>query len=325
LIISIIAGGAGFVGSNLLPYLINEGRKIIILDNLCRGREEFFHDARLQNPKNIHFFRVDLSDKSSTNAAFHEINRLGRVEEVWHLAANSDIPAGVADANIDFRDTYLTTFNLLECMKIYNIKVIHFASSSAVYGDLGDIKISETTGPLLPVSNYGAMKLASEGLISASCESFLERANLFRFPNVVGSPATHGVILDFIKKLKIDSSRLEVLGNGSQKKSYLHVTDLVEAMLYIRNKRNLPKIFPINIGSIDEGVTVRTIANLVTQRISPNAEISFGTSNRGWIGDVPKFQYSVDRLKQIGWSPSFSSVNAIKFAIDQIATQEGFE
>ncbi|MFG6447183.1 NAD-dependent epimerase/dehydratase family protein [Roseateles sp. BYS180W] len=322
--VSIIAGGAGFVGCNLLPLLAKEDRHLMVLDNLCRGREEYLDAARDAAPGRVHFVHVDLSDHAATLQAFESALKLGAIDEVWHLAANSDIPAGVMDANVDLRDTFMTTFSLLEAMKLYKVPALHFASSSAIYGDLGGVPLHEAIGPLLPISNYGAMKLASEALISAAAESYLERANLFRFPNVVGAPATHGVILDFINKLQTDPGRLDVLGDGTQQKAYLHVSDLVDAMMHIRAATHLPKIFPVNIGPVDDGVTVRFIAQSVIARVSPQAGIHFGTGNKGWVGDVPKFQYSVERLREAGWAPSRNSADAVRHAIDQIATQEGF-
>lgn len=322
--ISIIAGGAGFVGCNLLPLLAKENRHLMILDNLCRGREEYLDAARALAPGRIHFVQVDLSDCSATLQAFETTLQLGVIDEVWHLAANSDIPAGVMDATVDLRDTFMTTFSLLQAMKLYKVEVLHFASSSAVYGDLGGVPMHEEIGPLLPISNYGAMKLASEALISAAAESYLARANLFRFPNVVGAPATHGVILDFVNKLKIDANHLDVLGDGTQQKAYLHVSDLVDAMMFIRGASQLPKVYPVNIGPADDGVTVRFIAQSVVERVSPKASIHFGVGNKGWVGDVPKFQYSVERLREAGWSPNRDSASAVRYAIDQIVDQEGF-
>ncbi len=322
--ISIVAGGAGFVGSNLLPLLAREGRHLLILDNLCRGRVDYLNPVRNIAGDRVHFLNVDLSDPGATLQAFEFSKRLGVTDEVWHLAANSDIPAGVSDPKIDLRDTFMTTLSLLDAMKSCGIGTLHFASSSAIYGDHGGIPLHESIGPLLPISNYGAMKLASEALISAACESYLNRANLFRFPNVVGAPATHGVILDFTNKLKEDLTRLDVLGDGTQQKAYLHVSDLVAAMMHVRNSGGLPKVFPVNIGPLDDGVTVRFIAESVTKRVSPLATICFGTGNKGWVGDVPKFQYSVDRLSKSGWSPRYDSEEAVRYAIDQIAIQEGF-
>jgi UDP-glucose 4-epimerase len=322
--ISIIAGGAGFIGCNLLPLLAKEDRHLLVIDNLCRGSVEYLDPVRELAPGRIHFLNVDLSDCSAVLRAIESNLHLGHIDEVWHLAANSDIPAGVMDASVDLRDTFMTTYSLLQAMRLYEIPILHFASSSAVYGDLGGVQLHESIGPLLPISNYGAMKLASEALISAAVESYLTRANLFRFPNVVGAPATHGVILDFVSKLKNDPNRLDVLGDGTQQKAYLHVSDLVEAMMFIRSAFGLPKIFPVNIGPVDDGVTVRFIAQSVVERVSPKASIHFGVGNKGWIGDVPKFQYAVERLREIGWSPDRNSADAVRYAIDQIANQEGF-
>lgn len=319
--ISVIAGGAGFVGCNLLPLLAREDRHLVIMDNLCRGREEYLETARAAALGRVHFIDVDLSNTGMTLGAFDSIQKIGTVDEVWHLAANSDIPAGVTDASVDLRDTFMTTFSLLEAIKFYEIPSLHFASSSAIYGDLNGSQLHEKIGPLLPISNYGAMKLASEALISAAVESHLKRANLFRFPNVVGAPATHGVLLDFINKLKNNPSRLDVLGDGTQQKSYLHVSDLVDAMLYIRQIEHMDKIYPINIGPIDDGVTVRFIANSVVERVSPSAVIHWGVGNKGWVGDVPKFNYSTDKLRALGWKPALGSESAVLRSIEEIYHQ----
>ncbi|MBO9688668.1 MAG: NAD-dependent epimerase/dehydratase family protein [Mitsuaria chitosanitabida] len=321
--VSIIAGGAGFVGCNLLPLLAKEDRHLMVLDNLCRGREEYLDAARAAAPGRVHFIHVDLSDRAATLLAFNAAQKLGTVDEVWHLAANSDIPAGVLDANVDLRDTFMTTFSLLEAMKVHQVPALHFASSSAIYGDLGGVGLHESIGPLLPISNYGAMKLASEALISAAAESYLVSANLFRFPNVVGIPATHGVILDFVNKLAVAPDHLDVLGDGSQQKAYLHVSDLVAAMLRVRGRSTDHKVEVVNIGPTDEGVTVRWIAEQVVARVKPGAEIRFGTGNKGWVGDVPKFKYLTDRMQAYGWAPALGSPGAVARAIDEIARQQG--
>ncbi|QEL57710.1 SDR family NAD(P)-dependent oxidoreductase [Chromobacterium paludis] len=321
--ISIVVGGAGFIGANLCSMLLEAGRTVVVVDNLLRGSREYLDSEFISS--RLFFIEADLSDRVSAELAFTKALSFGTVDEVWHLAANSDIPAGVEDADVDLKDTFLTTVEILRCMKKYKIGKLFFASSSAIYGDLGDQPLHEEIGPLLPISNYGAMKLASEAIISAAAESHLEKACLFRFPNVVGVPATHGVILDFVRKLKANNGHhLEVLGNGTQRKSYLHVSDLVSAMLHIRARTDLPKIFPINIGPIDEGVYVHWIAEQVVQRVAPDADIYFGNSNRGWIGDVPKFHYSTSKVQDLGWKPELGSEAAVLCAINEIACQEGF-
>lgn len=320
--VSLVAGGAGFIGANLIPHLLDKGQTVIVADNFCRGSRKWL--AAFADDPRVQILEADLADRAQTATVFKVAAAAGKIAEVWHLAANSDIPAGVADPDVDFRDTFGTTFELLIAMREHAVPTLHFASSSAIYGDLKGATLYEAIGPLLPISNYGAMKLASEAQASAAAESFLERVNIFRFPNVVGIPATHGVILDFANKLAATPQQLEVLGNGTQQKAYLHVSDLVDAMLRIASREIEGKIEVVNIGPVDEGVTVRWIAEQVVARISPHARIAFGEGNKGWVGDVPKFSYSTERLQSYGWRPRLGSADAVRRAIDEIATQQGF-
>lgn len=322
MLISIVAGGSGFIGVNLVSRLIKEGRCVVVLDNFSRGSQSFL--PAFSSLSHLHVFQCDCSIKSQIVNAFELVSKMGQVDEVWHLAANSDIPAGISDPSVDLKDTFLTTYELLNCMRIFDIPCLNFASSSAIYGDLGDKAISESAGPLLPISNYGAMKLASEGIISAAVEAFLKKANLFRFPNVVGVPATHGVILDFFNKLLINPMRLDVLGDGSQRKSYLHVSDLIEAMIVVARASIGNHVEVVNIGPSDSGVTVKWIAEQVAKRVGTNPDIVLGIGNKGWVGDVPKFAYSIDKISQYGWRPKLDSSQAIELAVDEIAQQVGF-
>jgi UDP-glucose 4-epimerase len=315
----IIIGGAGFIGSQLVKYFLKQNIKIVVVDNFSRGKLEYL-EPELNN-NFLLTLNFDISNFELCNKAFDLATKFTIIDEVWHLAANSDIPAGVLNPNVDLKDTFLTTFQILNSMKYHNIKKINFASSSAIYGDFGDTRIHENIGPLLPISNYGAMKLASEAQISAASESFLDFANIFRFPNVVGVPATHGVILDFINKLIANQNYLDVLGDGTQQKAYLHVTDLIDAMITINNRTNNKKIEIVNIGPVDEGVTVSWIAEQVVNRINPNSIIIFGNGNKGWVGDVPKFNYSTEKLQSFGWSPKLGSEDAVLRAINEIANQ----
>ncbi|HQR03428.1 MAG: NAD-dependent epimerase/dehydratase family protein [Proteobacteria bacterium] len=314
-----ITGVAGFIGCNLASELLAKGRIVAGFDNLCRGSR--VNLTEISSHPNFSFEVVDLSDIDAYRHALHDLHRRQPVTEVWHLAANSDIPAGTADPHIDYRDTFMTTFNTLVLMRELGIPVIAFASSSAIYGDHGDRPLNEDSGPLLPISNYGAMKLAAEAAISAACESHLEAAYLFRFPNVIGVPATHGVIQDFMRKLRETPGNLDVLGDGSQQKGYLHVTDLVDAMLFIRETAT-DKLSYFNIGASDKGVTVRYIAETVRAHVAPEATLSFGQGNKGWVGDVPKFTYLTEKLSLLGWNPRLGSEQAIRRAVKEIARQE---
>jgi UDP-glucose 4-epimerase len=201
------------------------------------------------------------------------------------MAANSDIQAGAREPAIDLRLTFLTTFNTIKLAEALRIPQIAFASSSAIYGDYPGV-LREDAGPLFPISTYGAMKLASEGVLSAAVERFLRRIWIFRFPNVVGSRATHGAIHDFIHKLRRNPTELEVLGDGY-----------------------------FNIASTGPGTTVRHIAETTVRIVSPGAKIRYTGGSKGWVGDVPKFSYSIDKLKSTGWSPKLSSDAAVELAI----------
>ncbi len=315
----LITGGAGFIAVSLAERLLARGETVVALDNLCRGSLANLKCFSTE-PRFI-FRQVELSDADAFRSILLSLSAIDRITEVWHLAANSDIPAGVGDPQVDLRDTFMTTFQTLVMMKEFEIPDLMFASSSAIYGDLNDIELTEDVGPLFPISNYGAMKLASEAQITAARENFLKRALLFRFPNVVGLPATHGVILDFIRRLRADPSHLQVLGNGTQRKAYLHVSDLVDAMLHLRDQREITRL-AVNIGPPDPGVTVRFIAETVVAMASPAASIGFGQEDRGWVGDVPKFRYSIDLLRQHGWAPTMDSAGAVRRAVAEINQQE---
>ena len=316
----LITGGAGFISVELTGRLLARGEAVLCVDNLSRGKLELLDPYR-DHPR-FAFVQADCADHEALLGALEGPHRAEAITDAWHLAANSDIPAGVADPRVDLKDTFMTTFSLLRAMKDLGVPNCRFASSSAIYGDLGRTRIHEDIGPLQPISNYGAMKLASEVQIRAASESFLPRADIFRFPNVIGVPATHGVILDFVRRLKDEPAKLAVLGDGTQKKPYLHVKELVDAMLFIAATAGGPyNVF--NIGPDDDGVTVRFIAETVRDQVAPAAEIVYGEEGRGWVGDVPRFAYSSERLRALGWAPSLSSAAAIRAAVAEIANQEG--
>ena len=318
---AIIPGGAGFIGVNLIKKLKGKYEKIICLDNFSLGKSDYL--SKYKNDEQIEIIKTDCSDIEKTKKLINTFENKNLFGDIWHLAANSDIPSGVEDISIDLKDTFMTTFNLLSAIKGTKFNSIYFASSSAIYGDHKDEYLRENKGPLLPISNYGAMKLASEAVISAAAESYLRRAVIYRFPNVVGIPATHGVIYDFTNKLIENPNFLNVLGDGSQKKSYLHVDDLIDGMIKVwETWPNNKKIDIFNIGPKDDGIFVKEIAQIVSNNFSNNVEIIFGQGNKGWLGDVPKFFYDTNKITDLtGWSPKMNSKEAIKKSSKQIYSQ----
>jgi len=306
----LVTGAAGFIGSSLVERLLAQGHFVIGVDNLSRGSRANLESA-LRNPR-FRFFEEDLTNEHRYRALVSGFP----IHTVWHMAANSDIGAGGADPKVDLRDTFQTTFNTLLVMRDTGIRRILFASSSAIYG-VYDGVLSEESGPLFPISNYGAMKLASEALISAAVETFIERAWIFRFPNVIGPRATHGIIFDLLKKLQYNPPDLEVLGDGRQQKPYLHVSELIDAILFL-SKRSSDPMNCFNIGPADEGVTVREIAETVQSIAAPSIPIRFTGGSKGWAGDVPRFQYSIARIKALGWSPRLSSAEAVRRAVAEV-------
>ena len=311
-----ITGVAGFIGSHLADSLLEVGDRVSGVDDYSLGRPEHL-DLAQPNPR-FHFFERDISKHDRAIECLSGAAEWGGMPDIiWHLAANSDIAAGVADPSVDFRRTLQTTFAMLEAAKATGTKRIAFASTSAVYGERNDL-LTEDSGPLLPISNYGATKLASEALLSAAAETFLDRIWIFRFPNVVGPRATHGAILDFIARLATRPASLKVLGDGSQIKPYLHVVELIAAMKFIvaqaKDGRNV-----FNIGPNGAGTSVAFMAERVIARMLPGTPIAYTGGDRGWVGDVPRFRYSTERLARLGWQPTLSSDEAVLRAIDEIA------
>ncbi len=305
----LITGGAGFIGSHLTDRLLAEGHSVVVYDNLSLGRLDNIEEAQ-KNP-NFSFIEGDILDKEKFFAVFEN----NKFDIVFHMAANSDIARSHANPDVDFDNTLRTTYNTLLAMKEFGVKKIVFASTSAIYGETLE-KVAETYGPLFPASHYGASKLASEAYISSFCENYGIQAWITRFPNVVGERSTHGVIRDFIKKLKKTPERLEVLGNGMQYKPYLYVKDLVEAILYVWKNTN-DKINFYNLG-VDSRTRVKEIAQMVIEEMGLNAKIEYTGGDRGWVGDVPEFNYNLDKIHKLGWEAKNTSNEAVRKAIRYI-------
>ena len=315
---NIIFGGQGFIGQNLALALLALGERVLIIDKdhwkigwAFPSLEVNDHCISLRANINEDSERILNVIKDFSNKSEHTT--------VWHLAANSDISAGNHNISVDLNDTFLTTTNILDICKKCNLKNLYFASSSAVYGNsiISDTGFTEKS-PTQPISNYGAMKLASEAVLCSSNQQFLNQCVIFRFPNVIGYPATHGVIRDFILKLKNNKKQLNVLGNGTQNKPYLHVNDLVNAMLHLRARYTSPNFYEIvNIASTFCNVYVHEIAEIVKEYISPNAEIVYGTENFGWVGDMPQVNFDTAKLQSTGWQCSLSGLDAVELTIKE--------
>lgn len=306
----LITGGAGFIGSHLTDRLLQENNKVIVLDNLSLGRLSNLKEA-LQN-ENCIFIEGDILDEELLNNIFTD----NKIDFVFHLAANSDIARSHANPNVDLDMTFLTTYNILKAMLKHNVKKIMFASTSAIYGQTGGAEVKETYGPLFPASHYGAAKLASEAFIASFVENYDFQAWITRFPNVCGERTTHGILHDFVKKLKNNPDELEVLGDGKQAKPYLYVKDLIDAILFVINNTS-DKINYFNLGVTDQ-TSVSDIARMVIDSMKLNAKIRYTGGDRGWVGDVPKFAYNLDKIHNLGWRAKLSSNEAVQKAINHI-------
>jgi len=312
----LITGAAGFIGSHLTDKLLAQGYRVFGVDNMVLGKRANIA-AALSSP-NFVFQELNVNDLKTFRDFVQANTKTQPIDAVWHMAANSDIQAGGANPDIDLERTFLTTYNTLKIAQDFKIPQLIFASTSAIYGELGGA-LTEQSGPLHPISNYGAMKLASEGVITAALERFLKQAWIYRFPNVVGSRATHGAIYDFLKKLKKNPTELEVLGDGSQEKPYLHVSELVDAMVFLYEKQqNHLNVF--NVAPDGSASTVKFMAEATVRLAAPGARIRYTGGSKGWIGDVSKFQYSIAKLKAAGWKPRLTSNETVELAIKENLT-----
>ena len=249
----------------------------------------------------------------SAQATLHALQQAMQGHDtVIHLASNPDIARAVTEPDIDFREGTFLTQQVVEAMRVTETPWLLYASGSGVYGDLGELEIQEDHGPLLPVSTYGASKLAGEALISSYCAMFGLQACVFRFGNVVGPRQTHGVGFDFVRRLLDDPTQLRILGDGAQSKSYVHVKDVVNAVLLARGKSTKPfDVFNVATGDY---ITVTKIAELAVEVVGlPPGSVRFDYTggDRGWKGDVPVFRLNTDRIKRLGWECGRSSQQAL--------------
>jgi len=302
----LVTGGAGFIGSHLDDALIAAGHSVTAVDNLVLGRKE--NIAHLTGHEQFNFIEADVLNEDAMRQVFAQ----GNFEMVFHLAANSDIQKGGKDPLTDFNLTFRTTFQVLQLMKEFEVKKLFFASTSAIFGDSHDV-LNEDYGPLQPVSNYGAGKLASEAFISAFSSTYGIQTWIARFPNVVGERLTHGVIYDFIRKLRKTPTELEVLGNGEQCKPYIYVKDLVEGILFIVSHAH--ERFNVYMLGSNTRTKVKEIAAIVIEEMGLNAQIRYTGGARGWVGDVPEFQYDLSKVNKLGWTAKYNSNEAVRMAV----------
>jgi len=300
----LVTGGLGFIGSTLVEKLVELGNDVTVFDNLIKGSTE--NIKGLLDERKVKLIRGDLLKN-------HDIESINdNFDIVFHLAANPEVKR--EDPSVHFEENVHATYKLLEFMRKRNIKNIVFTSTSTVYGEAKRLPTPEDYAPLMPISLYGASKLACENLISAYCNSYDFKAVIFRLANIVGHRASLGVVIDFVKKLRANPKRLEILGDGTQTKSYLHVSECVDAMLFALNNSK-EKINIFNIGSEDK-LKVIDIAKIVAEEMGlDDVEFNFTggiDGGRGWKGDVKLMQLSIDKIKSLGWKPQYTSEETIR-------------
>ena len=304
----LVTGGAGFIGSHLVDRLLAGENEVVACDNLSSGHMENLRLAS-QNPR-FKFMELDLRCLDGLAETMRDCST------VFHLAAHADVRSGADDIAVDLENGTLATRNVLEAMRLAGAGEIVFASSASVYGEAPAVPLGESYGPLLPVSLYGAAKLAAEGLVSAYCHTFGMQGWIFRFANIVGTRRRQGVVYDFVHRLKQDPLRLQVLGNGSQRKPYLHVSECIDGIIYA-HERAKDSVNLFNIG-VESSTDVRTIAAIVTQEMGLGAvKLEFGSADRGWPGDAPQLRFDMTKMKNLGWCARLSSDEAVRLAASE--------
>jgi UDP-glucose 4-epimerase len=314
----LVIGGAGFIGSSLVTTLMHSrDNEVVVLDNLSRG------DLRsisywIDHP-NFKFVQADLLDPFSIRKT------IDSSDIVFHLAANPEVSLGSTDTKTDYEQNILCTYNLLEAMRTsITCKKIIFASTSTVYGEAEVMPTTENYSPLKPISLYGATKLACEALISGYCHMFNISCVTARLANVVGSMNNHGVIYDFIAKLNKKSSVLEVLGDGTQSKSYLYIDDCISALMLLVSKLEDSTFEIFNVGPADS-INVLDLAKTVIQGLSLNSVRFQFTNNfegRGWKGDVKEYWLDSSKLEALGWKPKYCSKEAVSRTVEDYVSEQ---
>jgi len=307
-----VTGGAGFIGSNLADRLLEKGYEVIVYDDFSTGQMQFV-EHNLGNSKYT-LVEADVLDKAFLNNAMRDS------DIVFHFQANADVKGGINNTTIDMEQNIIGTHNVLEAMKINEIKQIAFASSATVYGEPEQIPTPETISPV-QTSLYGASKYSAEAFIQAYCEYFDMKSWIFRFVSFMGTRYTHGVIFDFLKKLKHNPSELYILGDGTQRKSYLHVNDGIDAIL-LAIERSKEKTNIFNLGN-KEWINVKDLADIVcTAAGFEKVHYTFGGGIRGWKGDSPFVHLDISRISSLGWNPKYSVKETIIDTVQYLLKNE---
>jgi UDP-glucose 4-epimerase len=302
---ALIVGGSGFVGRNLTNFLYEQGHEVAVIDRKIR-----------ETTSPVSYFEGDANDIVFLQKVIGDF----RPDSLYHLAANSDIQSGATNSSLDFNDTLMTTVSLRQAVIGSSVKQLVFASSSAIYGHSTQAISEAQSENFIPVSWYGKAKLASEYVLeSIHAEESNMKILFVRFPNVVGPFATHGVIFDFINKLRKDPQHLEVLGDGKQSKPYIHVSELIDGIEFFRTNQE-HSFEHINIGPTDTA-TVRFIADAVTESLGLEPDISFGRTPYGWVGDVPNYSFDTSKMNDRGFFVKLSSKEAILKACNELVLE----
>ena len=307
-----VTGGAGYIGSNLADRLLKDGHQVTIYDNFSTGQLRFLEQAKIS--ENFSLIVGDLLNEQSLNQAIadHDV--------VFHLAANADVRFGTDHPRRDLEQNTIVTHNVLEAMRNNGLRKIAFASTGSVYGDATVIPTPEDAPFPIQTSLYAASKLAGEGLIGAYCEGYCFQAWIFRFVSILGERYTHGHIFDFYRKLKQDSSRLEVLGNGKQRKSYLYIQDCIDAMFFALEKSN-DRVNIFNLG-VDGYCEVNDSIGWICKELGVTPQLEYSGGDRGWIGDNPFIFLATNKIQSLGWNPKMSIKESVIKTVDYLRQNE---
>jgi len=309
-----VSGGAGFIGSHLTRRLLTDKsvEQVVIYDNFSLGK--MWHLGETVNDPRVIVICENIKEFQKLTTA------MTGADVVFHLASNSDIAKAIACPDVDFWEgTYLTQ-NVLEAMRINGVKKIFYTSGSGVYGELGLHECAEGHGPLLPISTYGASKIAGEAMICSYCHMFEMTGLVFRFANVVGPKQTHGVGYDFVRRLRENPTVLRILGDGTQSKSYIHVDDILDAMFLV-GETSTEEYDCFNVATEDY-ITVKQIADIVAEQMGlKKVQYEFTGGDRGWRGDVPVVRFNLKKIHTLGWRPKRTSFVAVRDAVNTMITE----